>query len=112
LHRKLAELDASMSNLMRVLERESDPHGQLCLRTKKRMVELEREYDQAEVQLQRLAAAVPPKPQNNAGLLDHLPQTEVDLNRLPSDRLRRFLEAFRVEIHSTPGPVEPPSEQR
>ena len=98
-HRRLAELDASMSNLMHVLERESDPHGQLYLRTKKRMAELESEYAQAEAHLQRLAAAAPPEPENNVGLLDHLPQMEVDLNLLPSDRLRRLLDAFRVEIH-------------
>jgi len=42
--------------------------------------------------------STPPEPEHNAGLLDHLPQLGVDLNLLPPDRLRRFLEAFRVEI--------------
>jgi hypothetical protein len=31
--------------------------------------------------------------------LEHLPQAEIDLNTLAADRLRRFLDAFQVEIH-------------
>jgi hypothetical protein len=56
-------------------------------------------YTATETRLHRHVAATPPEQEGNAGLLDHLPIMEVDLNLLPADRLRRFLEAFRVEIH-------------
>lgn len=92
-----------MNNLMRVLERGSDPEGQLYKRTKKRMTELETEYTAAERRLRRHVAATPPEQEGNAGLPDHLPLMEVDLNLLPADRLRRFLEGI-------PGgdPLRPP----
>jgi hypothetical protein len=99
LRQKLVELDGNMTNLMRVLERTSDPNGQLHRRTERRMAELEQEFAQAEARLQNHVAATPPEPEQNAGLLEHLPQLGVDLNLLPPDRLRRFLKAFRVEIH-------------
>src|SRR3954466_1379047 len=84
---------------MRVLERTSDPNGQLYQRTERRMAELEREFAEAEARLRKHVAATPPEPEQNAGLLEHLLQLGVDLNLLPAERLRRFLEAFRVEIH-------------
>jgi site-specific DNA recombinase len=99
LRQKLVELEGNMTNLMRVLERTSDPNGQLYRRTERRMAELEHEYAEAGERLQKHLASTPPEPEQNAGLLEHLPQLGVDLNLLPSDRLRRFLEAFRVEIH-------------
>ncbi len=99
IRKELADLDDSMNNLMRVLERESDPEGQLYKRTKKRTTEIEKEYADTATRLHRHVAATPPEREGNAGLLDHLPLMEVDLNPLPAERLRRFLEAFRVEIH-------------
>ncbi|WP_157756908.1 hypothetical protein [Plantactinospora sp. KBS50] len=63
------------------------------------MAELEQEFAQAEARLRQHVAATPPEEEQDAGLLEHLPQLGVDLNRLPPERLRRFLEAFRVEIH-------------
>ncbi len=99
IRRRIDELDDSMDNLMRVLERERDPAGQLYLRAKQRMAELETERAQAEAQLRRHIAAAPSERADDASLLDHLPQVQVDLNTLAADRLRRFLDAFRVEIH-------------
>jgi site-specific DNA recombinase len=98
LRQKLAEIDGNMTNLMRVLERTSDPHGQLYQRTERRMAELGQEFAEAEARLRKHVASTPPEPEQNAGLLEHLPQLGVDLNLLPPERLRRFLEAFRVEI--------------
>lgn len=99
IRKELVSIDDSMNNLMRALERESDPEGQLYKRTKKRMTELEMDYTATETRLHRHIAATPPEQEGNVGLLEHLPLMEVDLNLLPADRLRRFLEAFRVEIH-------------
>ncbi len=99
LRRKVAELDSSMDNLMRVLERERDPEGQLYRRTKKRMGELETELHEVEAKLRRHVAAKPEAPDDNVSLLEHLPTAEVHLGRLAGDRLQRFLSAFRVEIH-------------
>src|SRR3954447_9137589 len=63
------------------------------------MAELEQESAEAEARLRKHVAATPPEPEQNAGLLEHLPLLGVDLNLLPPERLRRLLEAFRVEIH-------------
>jgi hypothetical protein len=83
LRRKIAELDSSMDNLMRFLERERDPEGQLYRRTKKRMGELETELHEVEAQLRRHVAAKPPEPDDNVSLLEHLPQAEVNLGKQP-----------------------------
>jgi site-specific DNA recombinase len=99
LRQRLAELNGSMNNLMRVLERSSDPDGQLYQRTERRMAELGQEFSAAEKRLREHLASAPPEPDQNAGLLEHLPQLGVDLNLLTPERLRVFLEAFRVEIH-------------
>jgi site-specific DNA recombinase len=99
IRRRIADLDSSMDNLMRVLEREHDPGGQLFKRTKRRIGELEKELAEAEAQLRRHIASAPPEREDNAGLLEHLPQIQVDLNQLAADRLRRLLDAFRGGIH-------------
>jgi hypothetical protein len=44
-------------------------------------------------------ANAPAPPTDDVTLLDHLPLMEIDLNQLAADRQRRFLDAFRVEIH-------------
>jgi site-specific DNA recombinase len=56
LRQKLAELDGNMTNLMHVLERTSDPHGQLYQRTERRMAELEQEFAEAEARLRKHVA--------------------------------------------------------
>ena len=63
------------------------------------MNELDREIAGLSKKLADLRANAPKPPTDNIGLLDHLPLVEVDLNELAADRLRRFLEAFRVQIH-------------
>jgi hypothetical protein len=52
-----------------------------------------------DAQLRRHLAAALPEREENTELLAQLPHAEVDLNALAGDRLRRFLDAFRVEIH-------------
>jgi hypothetical protein len=44
----------------------------------------------------------PAPPTDDVSLLDHLPLMEIDLNQLAANRLRRFLDAFPVEIHYDP----------
>ena len=61
LRQRLAELDTNMTNLMRVLERASDPGGQLLRRTERRMAELEQEFAKAEARLQQHVASTPPE---------------------------------------------------
>ena len=56
-----------MTNLMRVLERTSDPNGQLHQRTERRLAELEQEFAEADARLQRHVASTPPEPEQNAG---------------------------------------------
>jgi hypothetical protein len=82
-----------------VLERTQDPDGQFFARTSASIAELEIELANLEAHLQRHLAAAPPERDDNTDLLTQLPHAEVDLNALAGDCLRRFLDAFRVEIH-------------
>jgi hypothetical protein len=52
-----------------------------------------------DAQLRQNLAAAPSQREENTDLLSQLPRAEVDLTVLAGDRLRRFLDAFRVEIH-------------
>jgi hypothetical protein len=88
-----------MDNLLRVLERNQDPDWQFFAPTSASIAELEIELANLEAHLQRHLAAAPPERDDNTDLLTQLPHAEVDLNALAGDRLRRFLDAFRVEIH-------------
>jgi hypothetical protein len=60
---------------------------------------LERELGSLDAQLRAHQAAAPPELDDNPGPLAWLPHTEIDLTRLATARLRKFLDAFRVEIH-------------
>jgi hypothetical protein len=57
IRRRICELDDSMNNLLRVLEREQDPDGQLYRRTKQRMFELDNELAAADAEPQHLASS-------------------------------------------------------
>jgi hypothetical protein len=63
------------------------------------MAELENELARLDAQLQRHLAAAPPEREENTDVLAQLPHAEVDLNALAGDRRRRFLDAFRMEMH-------------
>ena len=99
LRRQIGEVSRSMDNLLRVLEHTQDPDGQFFARTGTRIAELETDLAGLEARLRRHLAAAPPERDDNTDLLTWLPHAEVDLNALAGDRLRRFLDAFRVEIH-------------
>jgi len=75
------------------------PQATLYRRIAKRMNELERDLAQARDQLAQHAATMPQTSTSEIGLLEHLPHQVVDLNYLAVDRLRRFLDAFNIEIH-------------
>lgn len=77
----------------------SDCRGLLFARTSGRIGELKRELGTLHVQLRAHQAAAPPELDDNPGLLTWLPRTKIDLTRLATARLRRFLDAFRVEVH-------------
>ena len=97
--RQINSLNDSIDNLIRVLEKTSDPQGQLFKRTERRMAELEKELAELTEKLRQHRSSAPPPEENDLGLLEQLPQAEIDLNTLAADRLRRFLDAFQVEIH-------------
>jgi hypothetical protein len=62
------------------------------------ITDVDRELTDAQRQRAHHEAARPPAQQNST-LLDYLPLQAVDLGRLATDRLRRFLDAFEIEIH-------------
>ncbi|GIF48182.1 hypothetical protein Afe04nite_27210 [Asanoa ferruginea] len=99
LERRVAELERSADNLLRALERNADADGHFFARMNRRVKELDREMAEAANALAAHRAAAPEPPTNDVSLLDLLPLVEIDLNELAADRLRRFLDAFRVEIH-------------
>ena len=93
------DLNGKADNLLRAFENNSDPDGLIFQRLRTRMFELDKEIADLSQKLAELRENAPEPPTDNVGLLDHLPLVEVDLNEMAADRLRRFLEAFRVEIH-------------
>jgi hypothetical protein len=68
----------------------SIPTGQLYQRTERRMAGLGQEFSATEKRLREHLASAPPEPEQNASLLEHLPQLGVDLNLLTPERLRVF----------------------
>jgi hypothetical protein len=60
---------------------------------------LERELVSLDAQLRAPSGGSTPELDDNPGPLAWLPHTEIDLTRLATARLRKFLDAFRVEIH-------------
>lgn len=99
LQRRLAELETAGDNLLRALERAGDADGHFFTRINRRMVELDRDITAAKTALAEHRAAAPAPSSDDVSLIDQLPLVEIDLNLLAADRLRRFLDAFRVEIH-------------
>ena len=99
IRRRLDDINDSMDNLIRTLERTRSPGSQFAARTEARIVELDQEATKLGLQLRNHQAATPPVPANNVALLDHLPIAAIDLNVLSTGRLQRFLDAFKVEIH-------------
>ena len=99
LRRHAQEIDLAMDNLVRQLEKTTDSGGALHKRISKRMHELDQELADAHDQLAKHEAVKPPEPAADVTLLDYLPLQAVDLNHLATDRLRRFLDAFQIEIH-------------
>jgi hypothetical protein len=97
--RKIAEINGRMDNLIGTLERSTNPGGQFALRTEHRIGDLEREAADLTRKLHDNQVAAPKAPADDVSLLRHLPVTTVDLKDLATDRLRRFLEAFHIEIH-------------
>jgi site-specific DNA recombinase len=96
---KIAEIDQSMDNLAHILEKERDHSGPMYQRVSKRMAELDAQLTQAQHQLAQHESNAPPATDDDITLLAHLPIHAIDLNQLATDRLRRFLDAFQIEIH-------------
>ena len=88
-----------MDNLIRALERTRSPGSQFAARTEARIAELDQEATKLGLQLRNHQAAAPVVPADNVELLDQLRIATIDLDGLSADRLQRFLDAFKVEIH-------------
>ena len=99
IRRRLADVNDSMENLIRALERTRSPGSQFAARTEARIAELDQEATKLGLQLRNHQAAAPTVPADNVALLDQLPIATIDLNGLSVERLQRFLDAFKVEIH-------------
>jgi hypothetical protein len=99
IQRQLIEVNDGMDNLIRALERTRDPGGQFAGRTQRRIAQLEEEAADIRRQLHSHQAAAPPPPANDVTVLSYLPIAAIDLDDLAVDRLRRFLDAFNIEIH-------------
>jgi site-specific DNA recombinase len=97
--REQHRLNEAMDNLLAVLERSSDPEGQLYRRAEQRIAQFEVDYAAATARLAELERDRPQPSGVNFQLLDHLPQGQLDLADLTTDRLRRFLDAFNVKIY-------------
>jgi site-specific DNA recombinase len=73
LQRQLEDLGGKADNLLRALETNTDPDGQIFARIGRRMTELDQEMATVSGQLAEHRANAPAAPTDNVSLLDHLP---------------------------------------
>ncbi len=97
--RTIAEAEGRLTRLTTILEERDDPDGTLFAHMQQRLPELAEQIALRQAELTRLQDTRPNSRPEPIGLLDDLPQLEIDLTDLPIEPLRRFLDAFAVEIH-------------
>ena len=96
LHRRLDDVTARRRRLLRTLELTDDPDGELARDVGFRLAELRAEADDLSERRHTLEES--PHPAATPELLDALPVTGPDLDRVPDERARAMFEAFRLEI--------------
>ncbi|MEV6694403.1 recombinase family protein, partial [Micromonospora sp. NPDC051196] len=84
--------------LLRVIEENDDPDGSVFAEIAERRAELDRDREIKTAELAHLEETMPTNP-GSADILADLPEMEIKLGLLPTDRLRRLLDAFAVQIH-------------
>jgi site-specific DNA recombinase len=97
LRRTLDDIATRRRRLLRAIEENDDADGSVFADITARRVELDRTRELKLAELDHLEETMPAEP-GSVDLLTHLPEMEVKLGLLPTDRLRRLLDAFAVQI--------------
>lgn len=97
LQRSLADIATRRGRLLRAIEENDDPDGTVFAEIAARRAQLDRDREVKLAELTHLEETAPVDT-GNADILTHLPEIEVRLGLLPTDRLRRLLDAFAVRI--------------
>ncbi|NIL39789.1 recombinase family protein [Salinispora arenicola] len=98
LQRTLDDITTRRRRLLRVIEENDDPDGTVFAEISERRAQLDRDREAKAAELAHLEETMPADP-GSADILAALPEMEVKLSLLPTDRLRRLLDAFAVQIH-------------
>ncbi len=98
LRRTLDDITTRRRRLLRVIEENDDPDGSVFAEISERRAQLDRDREIKTAELAHLEETTPNDP-GNADILADLPEMEIKLSLLPTDRLRRLLDAFAVQIY-------------
>jgi site-specific DNA recombinase len=95
----LTDIATRQKRLFKILEENDDEAGTLYQQAKQRQAELDTEHARKVAELDHLERTMPPGGTGAIDLLDHLPETTINLADLPAERLRPLLDAFAVQLH-------------
>jgi DNA invertase Pin-like site-specific DNA recombinase len=101
LQRALEDIVTRRGRLLRAIEFNDDPDGSVFAEFAQRRAELDADRAAKLAELQHLQETTPAD-QGDVELLADLPEIDLDLSLLPVERLRRFLDAFAVQIRHDP----------
>lgn len=97
LRRALEDIAIRRRRLLRAIEENDDPDGSVFAEIAERRAQLDHDRDRKLAELDDLQETMPADP-GSVDILTHLPELEIKLGLLPTDRLRRLLDAFAVQI--------------
>jgi DNA invertase Pin-like site-specific DNA recombinase len=98
MQRAIDDLELRQERLLRTLEERDDPTGEVFTHLKQRLATLAKDHRTKLAALAELQDARPPQPANAIELIDHLPQTTLDLAAMPHHLLRQLCDAFALRV--------------
>jgi len=98
LRRALDDIANRRRRLLRAIEENDDPDGSVFVEFAERRTQLDHDREIKLAELDHLEQTMPADP-GSADILTHLPEMEIKLGLLSTDRLRRLLDAFAVQIY-------------
>jgi DNA invertase Pin-like site-specific DNA recombinase len=96
LQKAIEQIAARQDRLITTLESQDDPDGVLFARVRDRLTDLERDRTTKIAELRSLDTATVVT--EDVGLLDQLPQTQVELSQLPVGIQRELFDALQLQI--------------
>jgi site-specific DNA recombinase len=96
--RTIDDLELRQERLLRTLEERDDPTGAVFDRLQQRLTSLAGDHRTKLAELSQLQNAAQARPGNAVDLIQHLPETTLDLTHMPHHLLRQLCDAFALRI--------------